>query len=68
VRFGQRLKIRAQITEWENRLVIDYLIRDALSGQKINQARTVQVAVEIASGEMQFLCPPVLWQCLGVKP
>jgi len=66
VKLGQRIKIRAQITEWQSRLKIDYLISDALSGQKINQASSIQVAVEIASGEMQFLCPPILWQSLGV--
>jgi len=67
-RFGQRIKIRATISEWENRLKIDYLISDALTGDKINHAYTIQVAVEIASGEMQYLCPPILWQCLGVDP
>ena len=30
--FGQRLKLRAEIVEWENRLKIDYLITDAATG------------------------------------
>ena len=30
--FGQRLKVRAEIVEWENRLKIAYLITDAASG------------------------------------
>ena len=67
-RFGQRIKIRATISEWENRLKIDYQISDAETGDKINIAHTIQVAVEISSGEMQYLCPPILWQCLGVNP
>jgi len=67
-RFGQRIKIRATISEWENRLKIDYQISDAETGDKINLAHTIQVAVEISSGEMQYLCPPILWQCLGVNP
>lgn len=66
-RFGQQLLIRAEITEWESRLKINYLIRDAVTGHKINQAHTIQVAVDISSGEMQYVCPPVLWQRLGVK-
>lgn len=66
-RFGQQLLIRAEITEWESRLKINYLIRDAVTGHKINQAHTIQVAVDIHSGEMQYVCPPVLWQRLGVK-
>jgi len=67
-RFGQKLKIHATITEWENRLKINYLIRDATSNLTINQAYTIQVAVDLASGEMQYLCPAILWQCLGVTP
>jgi acyl-CoA thioester hydrolase len=66
--FGQRLKIRAQITEWEHRLRIDYLIRHAQTGEKVNQAHTIQVAVAIATREMQYVCPLVLWERLGVKP
>jgi len=64
--FQQQLRIRATIVEWENRLKIDYLISDAISGHKINTASTIQVAVDVRSGEMQYVCPPVLWQKLGV--
>ncbi|MCP3062269.1 acyl-CoA thioesterase [Myxococcus sp. K38C18041901] len=66
--YGKALRIRAEITEWENRLRIDYLLRDADTGQKVNQAHTIQVAVSIATQEMLYVCPPVLWQRLGVKP
>lgn len=66
--FGQKLKVMATITEWENRLRIDYVMRDAATGQKINQAHTLQVAVNIATREMCFVCPEVLWQRLGVQP
>lgn len=66
--FGQQLLIRAEITEWENRLKIKYLIKDALTGHKINQAHTIQAAVDIGTGEMQYLCPPILGQCLGMEP
>ncbi|MFY1826080.1 acyl-CoA thioesterase [Myxococcus fulvus] len=66
--YGKALRIRAEITEWENRLRIDYLLRDAATGQKVNQAHTIQVAVSIATKEMLYVCPPVLWQRLGVKP
>jgi len=64
--YGQALLVRAEITEWENRLRIDYLIRDAVSGRRLNKAHTIQVAVEIASQQMQYVCPPVLWERLGV--
>ena len=65
---GQALKVRATIVEWEHRLRIDYLIRDATSGAKLNSARTIQVAVDMATREMCFVCPVVLWQRLGVTP
>ena len=66
--FGQQLVVRAEIVEWENRLKIEYLVRDAASGERLNQAYTIQVAVDIASGEMQYVSPPVLWEKLGVQP
>ncbi len=66
--FGQRLKLRADIVEWENCLKIDYLITDALTGRRLNRASTTQVAVDMASGEMCFVSPPVLFEKLGVQP
>jgi acyl-CoA thioester hydrolase len=64
--FDQPLVVRAAIVEWQNRLRIDYTIRDARTGAKVNAATSVQVAVEIATGEMQYVSPPVLRQRLGV--
>lgn len=66
--FGQRIAVRAEITEWEHRLRIDYLLRDAASGERLNKAYTVQVAVDLATREMQYVCPPVLRERLGVRP
>jgi acyl-CoA thioester hydrolase len=66
--YAQRLLVRARIVEWEHRLRIEYEIRDALSNRRLNRASTVQVAVEIATREMCYISPPVLWQRLGVQP
>jgi acyl-CoA thioester hydrolase len=66
--YGQRLKLRADIIEWENRLKISYLITDAPSGRRLARASTTQVAVEIVSREMCFVSPPVLFKKLGVSP
>lgn len=66
-RYGQRLRIRATITEWSTRLRIEYLIVDAVTGQRLHRAHTTQVAVEASTGEMQFVCPEILWERLGVK-
>jgi acyl-CoA thioester hydrolase len=63
---GQRLKIRARIIEWESRLKVDFLITDAGTGQRMTTAYTIQVAVDMASREMRYVCPPILWEKLGV--
>lgn len=65
-RFGQKLRVRARIVEWENRLKLDYLISDADTGKRLTRASSTQVAVEIGSGEMCFVSPPVLFEKLGV--
>lgn len=63
-RYGQRLIARATLREWENRLRIDYRIRDAVTAAKVTTGTTVQVAVEIATGELQFVSPPALLERL----
>lgn len=67
-RFGQRLRLRADIVEYENRLRIDYLITDADTGKRLHRATTTQVAVSLETGEMCFVSPPVLLEKLGVNP
>ncbi|MEQ7919661.1 acyl-CoA thioesterase [Xanthomonas sp. WHRI 1810A] len=57
--FGQRLNVRASLVEWENRLKIDYLITDLTTGERMTRASTTQVAVSIASREMQLASPKV---------
>jgi acyl-CoA thioester hydrolase len=65
--FGQRIKLRADIVEWENCLKITYLISDASTGKRLTRASTTQVAVEIATKEMCFVSPAVLFEKLGVE-
>jgi acyl-CoA thioester hydrolase len=65
--FGQRLLLRAEIVEWENRLRIDYLIVDAASGKRLNKATTTQVAVDLKTGEMCFASPAILFEKLAVE-
>lgn len=66
--FHQPLVIKSTIVEWENRLRIEYVIRDATTGRKLTTGYTVQVAVDIATREMCFVSPAVLWERLGVQP
>jgi acyl-CoA thioester hydrolase len=66
IRYNQKVRIRATLVEWENRLKIDYLVTDAVTGQKLNKAYTIQVAVDMRNGEMCFVCPPVVFEKLGL--
>ncbi|KTT42219.1 thioesterase [Pseudomonas oryzihabitans] len=57
--FQQRVRVRADLVEWENRLKLNYLISDAATGERLTRASTVQVAVDMASREMQLASPKV---------
>jgi len=59
-RLRQQLRVRASITEYEDRLKIAYEISDAKTGRRITRAHTVQVAVRLDTGEMLFHTPDVL--------
>jgi acyl-CoA thioester hydrolase len=57
--FGQRLLVRAELEEYENRLKIAYTISDRESGEVVTKASTIQVAVDQARGDMCFVSPQV---------
>lgn len=62
--FNQRIVIRADLVEWQNRLKINYLISDAETGVRMTRGSTVQVAVEIASREMLLASPKVFVEAI----
>ncbi|POA77599.1 thioesterase family protein [Pseudomonas sp. DP16D-R1] len=57
--FGQKLNVRANLVEWENRLKINYLISDVETGERLTRAVSVQVAVNMHNREMQLASPKV---------
>lgn len=63
-RFGERVIARASLVEWEHRLALNYLLTDAANGTRILRARTVQVAVDGRTGELQFACPADFVDCV----
>ncbi len=67
-RFDQRIRISAELVEWEYRMKIKYRIVDAESGEVLAKGYTVQAAVDSASGEMSYVSPAVFLEKLGVKP
>lgn len=68
-KFGQKIIVHADICEWENRLKMSYLIVDKKTGSRLTRGHTCQVAVEIATEEMCYESPAILWEKLGLtKP
>ncbi|MDO6418266.1 acyl-CoA thioesterase [Amphritea sp. 2_MG-2023] len=66
LRFQQKVKVKATLVEWEHRLKVNYLISDAETGKRLTKAYTVQVAVDMNSGEMLYVSPDIVLQKLGV--
>ncbi|MBW3778262.1 acyl-CoA thioesterase [Aeromonas veronii] len=67
LRFGQTVRVRATLVEYQHRLKIDYLLYDPQSGKRTSKGYTVQVAVSKQSGEMCLASPLVLLDKLGVS-
>jgi acyl-CoA thioester hydrolase len=63
-RFGDRLRVRASLLEWESRLTLNYLVTQLHDGARVARARTVQVAVHASTGELQFATPPDFVACV----
>lgn len=59
-RYGHRIRVEAALVEYENRLKIAYLIRDVETGERLTKGHSIQVAVEMASGELQYVTPAAL--------
>ncbi len=64
--FQQKVTVNAWITEWENRLRIQYLINDSLSGARLTKGHTDQVAINMETREMLLASPPILLEKMGV--
>lgn len=63
-RFGDRLRVRASLVEWEQRLAVNYLVTSAGDGARVLRGRSVQVAVAGRTGELQFACPAEFVECV----
>lgn len=57
LRFPQSVKVVATLVEYENRLKIDYVIRDIENNERLTKGYTVQVAVDKKTEEMLFQSP-----------
>ncbi|MBT5231881.1 MAG: acyl-CoA thioesterase [Methylococcales bacterium] len=66
IAYQQMIKVVATLVEYEHRLKIRYVITDEKSGVRLTKGHTTQVAVDMSSGDMCFVSPPILLQKLGV--
>ncbi|EGM68214.1 acyl-CoA thioesterase [Shewanella sp. HN-41] len=57
--FEQKITVRAELVEWENRLKINYQIRDVETGARITKGYTIQAAVDMNTQELCFVTPAV---------
>jgi acyl-CoA thioester hydrolase len=60
IRFRQDFMVTTTLVEYENRLRLDYIIRDLNSRSVLTRARTTQVAVRLDTGELCLESPPIL--------
>lgn len=67
-KFEQRIRVSAELVEWEYRMKIKYQICDAETGEVLAKGHTIQAAVHVGSGEMSYASPPVFLEKLGLKP
>lgn len=58
--FGQKVKILAQLNEYENCIRIKYIITDANTGEKLTKAETTQIAIDLKTKETCFISPDIL--------
>ena len=55
--FGDKVKVVAGLTEYENCIRIAYEIYNADTNELCTKAESTQMAVEIATKETKFVCP-----------
>lgn len=72
LKFKQKVIVNASIVEYENRLKIQYIITDKLTGSELTKGHTTQVAVSLENNELCYASPQVLLEILdkysiGVK-
>lgn len=65
IEFQQKIKVRATLKEWENRLKIEYLISDPETGRRLTKGFTSQVAVNMETQEMCFQSPAIVFERLN---
>ncbi|MDR0599436.1 MAG: acyl-CoA thioesterase [Treponema sp.] len=59
LRFGDRVRARAVLEEYENRIRIKYELFNAVTGELTTRGTSTQMAIDMVKGESRFTCPRV---------
>jgi acyl-CoA thioester hydrolase len=59
LRFQDRVRAKAILTEYENCIKIKYELYNAKTGQLCTKGESTQMAVNMATAESTMVCPPV---------
>jgi acyl-CoA thioester hydrolase len=62
--YGQQLDVRTQLLEYENRLKIGYEIYNCATQERLTKGYTIQVAIDAANKELQFVSPRIVFDNL----
>ena len=65
-RFGDIIRVQADLVEYDARLKINYRITDIKTGTLLTKAHTIQVALDAKNQEMLFESPAILFE--KIKP
>jgi acyl-CoA thioester hydrolase len=65
--FKQVARIRSTLLDYENRIRIGYLIFDPASGTAITKGESVQMAVDMKSGQSLFASPECFLACVRAQ-
>jgi len=68
IRFGREFAVDATLVEYENRLRVEYRIRDRQTDEVLAKATTIQVAVKADTGELCMEIPGAVVEMLRPKP
>lgn len=66
IRLGCIVRVLATLTEYENRLCINYRLTDANTGELLTKASTTQVAVRADTGELCLESPSALTERVAI--
>lgn len=64
LRYAQWIRVTAGLTEWENRMKLEYSVEDRDSGARLARGSTVQCAVALDGWALQLESPPALLERL----